>query len=257
MSSRKPNLSELLDKNLSKSSEAERRENKTVTDILKRFTGLEPQSSKALPEPESPKETLQSANLEPQSPNLEPQRLEAPTLQSSEVPKERWSERYDEAQMPSRQGVSVIRGAIPKELARWVRVWCVENDIEIKNLLRGLLERHRREVLEPQSLDAPKPHHDLINQIYDKIIQSDPMEIYSWLTGNQATDRDREAVKGIADVAIKHGIVYSVRNAKGPIKYFAYCLDAITRAARQKADVPDLESEISKLIQSGKVPRQV
>ncbi|MFP5261575.1 MAG: hypothetical protein ACLGJB_06680 [Blastocatellia bacterium] len=213
-----------------------------------------------------PNVDAQEANLNVQVSNLDTQKSSSPNVQASnnpsaQMPKQaqlplvQSSRRYDDSQFKSRQGVERLNVRIPDELKLWTEVWCAQNRVKMYELVTSLLEKHRAEQLGVQQSKRPSAYHDQINRLIDQLIDIDPIKVYERLTGNTATEKDRAdflQVSKFDDLAIKHGIAYSVANARAPIKYFSYCLPAI-QDAQAKQLGSRFEVEVWKLLESGKI----
>lgn len=208
---------------------------------------------------QEPNKIVQVPNLGVQAPNSPiVQTPNSPNVQASnqaqlslnQVPR-----RYVDSQFKSRQGVERLNVRIPDELKLWTEVWCIQNKVKMYELVTSLLERHRAEQLGVQESKRPSAHHDQINRLIDLLIDIDPLKVYERLTGNTVTEKDRAdflTVSKFDDLAIKHGIAYSVGNARAPIKYFSYCLPAI-HDAQTKQLGPKFEVEVWRLVEAGKI----
>jgi hypothetical protein len=209
---------------------------------------------------------IQEPNRNVQMPKLDTQASNAPNVQTPNSPNVQLSNqpelffnqtarRYIDSQFKSRQGVERLNVRVPEELKLWIEIWCVQNKVKMYELVTSLLEKHRAEQLDAQQPKRPSAHHDQINRLIDLLIDIDPIKVYEKLTGNTITEKDRAdflSVSKFDDLAIKHGIAYSVGNARAPIKYFSYCLPAI-QDAQAKQLGPRFEVEVWRLIESGKI----
>jgi hypothetical protein len=208
----------------------------------------------------------QAPNLDVQVPNLDTQTSKRPNVQVPNAPSAQMSNQselsfnqnlrgYIDSQFKSRQGVERLNVRVPEELKLWTEIWCVQNKVKMYELVTSLLEKHRAEQLGTQTSKRPSAYHDQINRLIDLLIDIDPIKVYERLTGNTTTEKDRAdflSVSKFDDLAIKHGIAYSVGNARTPIKYFSYCLPAI-QDAQAKQLGSRFEVEVWRLIESGKI----
>jgi hypothetical protein len=225
------------------------------------------------PNVQQPKQIVQTSNVDTQEANqnvqmskLDVQAPNAPNVQTPNAPSvqmpnqselsfNQTARRYIDSQFKSRQGVERLNVRVPEELKLWTEIWCVQNKVKMYELVTSLLEKHRAEQLDTQQPKRPSAYHDQINRLIDLLIDIDPIKVYERLTGNTTTEKDRAdflSVSKFDDLAIKHGIAYSVGNARAPIKYFSYCLPAI-QDAQAKQLGSRFEVEVWRLIESGKI----